>query len=64
MADLADRAQQHHDREEALLRAQNRKSVLMPCGRCHNCREPITLPLFCDTDCRDDYEYRQERGIA
>lgn len=64
MADLADRAQQHADKEAELLLKLNRKPVLVPCGRCHNCRAEISTPLFCDMDCRADFEYRAERGIA
>ena len=25
-------------------------------GACHNCREPLDSGLFCDEDCRDDWE--------
>lgn len=34
-------------------------------GRCHNCEEPLPSPeLFCDVDCRDDYDLREKmQGI-
>lgn len=32
-------------------------------GACYNCDEPIE-ELFCDEDCRDDYEWREERRRA
>lgn len=32
-------------------------------GSCHNCGEHIS-ELFCDADCRDDYEWRTERERA
>ncbi|ELH5514493.1 hypothetical protein Q9W35_001742 [Salmonella enterica] len=28
-------------------------------GHCHNCDEIISAGLFCDADCRDDYEKRE-----
>lgn len=30
----------------------------MPNGYCYNCGEKIKQGLFCDHDCRDDYEHR------
>lgn len=32
-------------------------------GVCYNCDEPVS-GLFCDSDCRDDYEYREKRRKA
>ena len=33
-----------------------------PCGFCHNCNEPLDEGLrFCDGDCREDWEYREQR---
>lgn len=65
MADLADRAQQHVEKEDELLRLQNLKPVMIrPNGYCHNCGTKVEIGLYCDADCRDDYEYRAERGIA
>ena len=37
-----------------------RKSVLQKVGACYNCGEHISKDrLFCDADCREDYEKRQ-----
>lgn len=34
-----------------------------PNGRCHWCDMPlIVMPLFCDTECRDDFE-RHDRAM-
>lgn len=31
-------------------------------GACRNCEGPLERPnIFCDADCRDDYQHRQER---
>lgn len=44
---------------EASLRY--RKPTLSACGKCHNCDEPLAVNiLFCDVDCRDDFEKRQK----
>lgn len=38
---------------------------LKPKGICHNCADPIETGMrFCDEDCRDDYEWRQQREEA
>lgn len=64
MSDIADRAQDHIEREEALVLAAGHKPPGPKAdGHCHNCGEPVEH-LFCDSDCRDDYEERivkQER---
>lgn len=41
----------------------NRKSTMTFTGRCHfsECRRKIHEGMFCDADCRDDYEYDQRR---
>ncbi|ECS8430932.1 DUF2116 family Zn-ribbon domain-containing protein [Salmonella enterica] len=42
----------------------NRDRYSLPeVGHCYNCGETVPYGLFCDTDCRDDYEKR-ERFIA
>lgn len=28
-------------------------------GRCYNCDDVVPCGLFCDADCRDDYEKRE-----
>lgn len=30
-------------------------------GSCHNCEESLGEGLFCDKDCREDFEYRENR---
>lgn len=58
--DELDRAQmmEEKEREAALLL---RKPVLKPVGVCWNCGEPVSgTTLFCDIDCRNDYEKEQE----
>jgi hypothetical protein len=33
-------------------------------GFCYNCEEPVkTAALFCDKDCRDDYEHRERMSL-
>lgn len=39
------------------------KKPLQPTGNCLNCGDEVE-GLFCDTDCRDDYQYREERSKA
>ncbi|EOI6866724.1 hypothetical protein ACMVR0_002812 [Yersinia enterocolitica] len=41
----------------------NRKPTMTFTGHCHSseCRRPIARGLFCDADCRDDYEYDERR---
>lgn len=31
-------------------------------GFCYNCGEPVKTGLFCDGDCREDYEKRERFG--
>lgn len=42
----------------ARIRAKPKARRLSPIGQCHNCRETLKEEgqLFCDTDCRDDYQ--------
>ena len=59
MPDDADRASEYEERmRAAALRV--RKPEPKPCGYCHNCGTTLgtTGLLFCDEDCRDDYEKR------
>ena len=38
---------------------------LLPVGVCYNCEEPIQGGrLFCDGECRADYDYRVQRNKA
>ena len=60
MPDDADRASilEQQMRDYALAQ---RKPSLTFCGSCHNCGKIVATHghLFCDEDCRDDYEHRQ-----
>lgn len=48
---------------EAALR--HRKPQLTACRRCHNCGAAVLSKfLFCDADCRDDFEKRQRFSNA
>lgn len=58
-----DRAQEREQRDRDLaIQAQQdaaKHGALTPCCVCHNCDAVIgNGGLFCDCDCRDDYEYR------
>ena len=58
--DDADRAQKAEEgrREDALKK---RMPELIAVGFCHNCGEALRPGLlFCDADCRDDYEKRSK----
>ena len=58
--DQFDRAEEleQMDRDHCLAAARN-KPGLVACGGCHNCGERVAPGrLFCDVDCRDDYEKR------
>ena len=57
MSDEADQAQESEELHLAAARMR-RKPTLLACGRCYNCHEPLTRGLFCDSDCRSDYERR------
>lgn len=66
MADEADRAQELQEAAlEIALRKQKSKLTLHATGRCLWCSEPTgSEGLFCDSDCRDDYEKSKKfRGI-
>lgn len=64
MADPIDRAQDHIERETPYILAARKPVTIRADGRCHNCGEPVAVGLYCDSDCREDHEYRAERGIA
>ena len=53
---------------DAQLEAHRQRTevVLRPKGMCYNCDEEFEQgnKTFCDTDCRDDYEYREDRRKA
>ncbi len=58
--DVSDQATQ---REEQLLEAalsdQAYKTRLTADGTCKNCGEAVVAGMFCDADCRDDFERRE-----
>ncbi|ECJ7974242.1 TPA: hypothetical protein G8W54_002657 [Salmonella enterica] len=59
MADEADIASESEQlRTDAALSGRERHA-LPETGHCHNCDEIISAGLFCDADCRDDYEKRE-----
>lgn len=63
MADQFDMASEREtlDRELAIKAAiQDRRGVMSPTGKCHNCGEPLAHShnLFCDGDCGFDYQRR------
>lgn len=45
-------------RTEAVL-SYREHHILPETGHCYNCGECIHAGLFCDADCRDDYEKRE-----
>lgn len=58
MSDHADNADSRIYRTIAAgLAAARRAPALQPDCRCHFCDEPVAVELlFCDMDCRDDYQ--------
>ncbi|HAF2131138.1 TPA: hypothetical protein G9F27_005492 [Salmonella enterica] len=59
MADDADIASETEQlRTDAALSGRERRT-LPETGHCYNCNEVISSGLFCDADCRDDYEKRE-----
>jgi hypothetical protein len=65
MSDFADMAsEQQAYLEEVALYKHKTKRRLNPCGRCFNCDETIVKGLFCDKDCREDYEKREHMAAG
>lgn len=69
MADIADKANDHIERENAGLLAKRLPTGPAACGACHFCGEEVHGEArFCDADCRDDYEREQraakQRAVA
>lgn len=68
MADDSDLATEREEiaRNAALLAVRERalaKPALLPIGYCHNCDATISEQLlFCDCDCRDDWQKRISRN--
>ena len=59
MADQADIAARNDFTEEALARRKNAVLKTELRGRCLNCDAQLDKGLYCDADCREDYEYQQ-----
>lgn len=60
MADIADQAADFDFNAEALNLARTRpRETVVRDGRCLNCAEPISVGIFCDAYCREDYEQAQ-----
>lgn len=63
MADIADKAAEHIERESAGLLAQRRPIGPVANGFCHWCEATVAAALrWCDADCRNDYERDQRRN--
>jgi hypothetical protein len=58
MADIIDEANDKAERDLELALRQ-RKPTLPFKGSCWNCDLPLMQGLFCDTDCRADWDRRQ-----
>ena len=69
MTDLIDRASDREieDRERFIGEAR-RAPGLLSIGECHNCGASVPVGrLFCDVDCRDDWQRRESaivRGMG
>lgn len=67
MSDLMDDASafsEHHLQVSlANVASRAKETALRPVGACLNCREPFSdnSRLFCDIDCRDDFEKLNRR---
>lgn len=61
MADEADMAHDIETSRLARLLENRQRDVLPVIGMCHNCFDPLSDGLFCDADCRDDYERREKQ---
>lgn len=66
MADDADLAGPNIENTVADGLAESRRApALVACGVCHYCTEPVPPGrLFCDADCRGDYDHLQARRKA
>lgn len=60
MTDIYDQAtaQEEMARELALAALRSIKPCITPKGRCYNCNEASGARLFCDENCRDDWQTR------
>ena len=61
VSDIVDDAQAVEELELAinLSKARRPRVTLIACGSCYNCESIVPDGhLFCDSDCRDDFEWR------
>lgn len=59
--DIADQSQQTEALFMAESQAKSRHPELIAVGFCHHCGETVKPGhLYCDADCRDDYEKHQQ----
>ena len=64
MADITDYASESEEMMREIAIAQARQFKMLPTkGACYNCDETIHTGLFCSTECREDYELRNRRGV-
>ncbi|EPL4527049.1 hypothetical protein QCK34_004467 [Enterobacter asburiae] len=61
--DIVDEAQLSEQQRIASLMSARVMEGLAVTGLCHNCSEHVSMGCFCDADCRDDYEKRQQRHV-
>ena len=63
LPDICDQADKlMADQLEYQLKKIKENKPLQPTGFCLNCEDKIESGLFCDAECRDDYDFRVERG--
>ena len=61
MSDVADRAEWRIAKDiDAAMAHARRTPQLEADGHCHYCDDVAHGVLFCNTDCRDDYQKEQE----
>lgn len=63
MLDCAADVTQRETEARIQVALSDQRSKLPRKGACYNCDEEVE-DLFCDEDCRDDYEWREERRKA
>ncbi len=59
MADEADIAGDIERERLDVLILNRTRHPLPEAGHCYNCGDSVPCGLFCDADCRDDYEKRE-----
>ena len=63
VTDEVDRA--NEQAEMTIQSARLRRAPSLPAtGQCYNCESDIPAGVFCDADCRDDYEKRTRGKVA